>query len=148
MKPLSNNSFIGNGTIAGGAEDVTLIDDNDYIGNVTAETGWYSFGNVRNAFRIANIDRPSPDVDIALVNYVMTRKGGDMRVHTHCRGKWPSLNATKWVVTALIPVVFHQNLFCVVQNLLPILKIIHSLVLKMRPIVLTIKISLTEYIAK
>jgi len=70
---------VGSGELIGGVQDISLIDDNDYIGNQTAKTGWWSFGRVTDALRIANIDRPSPSVDIALAAYVANR--GDMRYH-------------------------------------------------------------------
>lgn len=72
---------IGSAVVGGGSMDYAAINDSDYVGDSTQGNGWWSFGSVTNAFRIANIDRPSPTVDIALVNYVMSRKGGDMRVH-------------------------------------------------------------------
>ena len=69
----------GTVTLAGGVEDVSLITDTDYIGDNVAKTGWFAFGTVTDAFRIANINKPSPAVDQALAAYVGARK--DMRFH-------------------------------------------------------------------
>lgn len=79
IESVANNVITGSSSLLGGVEDISLIDDNDYIGNQTARTGWWSFGKVTNAFRIANIDRPSPAVDASLAAYVESR--GDMRFH-------------------------------------------------------------------
>ncbi len=72
---------VGTYVLTGGAQDLSAVVDADYVGDSGAKNGWYSFGNVTNAFRIANIDRPSPTVDAGLLTYIRTRKGGDMRVH-------------------------------------------------------------------
>jgi phage tail sheath protein FI len=71
---------VGTVTLAGGVEDITAIDEDDYIGDTVGKTGWFSFGKVKDAFRIANISKPVPAVDAALSAYVASRK--DMRFHT------------------------------------------------------------------
>jgi len=75
---LSNPS-VGTGSIAGGIQDISLILPTDYNGSKVGQTGWWSFGNVTNAMRIANISISDPVVDLGLASYVADR--GDMRFH-------------------------------------------------------------------
>ncbi len=70
---------LGTGTLTGGIQVVTDIIDNDYIGNASQKNGWFSFDDIEDAFRLANIEQASPDVDAALNSYVIQR--GDMRGH-------------------------------------------------------------------
>lgn len=74
-----NNVVLGSGIIAGGDKDISLITSTDYNGNSVAKTGWWSFGKVTNAFRIANIAKADPLVDLGLAQYVSSRE--DMRFH-------------------------------------------------------------------
>jgi len=61
-------------TLAGGTYDTSALTDNDYVGNVTAKTGLYSFDSVMNASRLANIERNVAAVDVAYNSYVVGRK--------------------------------------------------------------------------
>lgn len=63
---------VGTATTSGGVYNTSLLTDNDYIGDRTAKTGIYSFGDITDAVRIANFERNNPTVDAAYANYVDT----------------------------------------------------------------------------
>lgn len=79
IEDVRGDVTVGTATFAGGVQDIANIVDQDYIGSSSSKIGWYSFGKVKDAFRIANINVPSPAVDIALQQYVASRE--DMRFH-------------------------------------------------------------------
>jgi hypothetical protein len=69
---------IGTATLLGGAQLLSNIVEADYIGAPNAETkGLYSFDNVYDAMRIANLDNNTATFDAAIVAYCELR--GDMR---------------------------------------------------------------------
>lgn len=80
---ITNFIPVGSATLAGGVQDVSAITDADYVGTSTGKTGWYSFAGVEDAFRIANIHRPSPAVDIGLAAYCESRLTGSYPMVFH-----------------------------------------------------------------
>ena len=70
---IDTNIPNGTATLQGGVQDISLISSTDINGTLTGKTGWYSFSDVVDAFRIANIDRPDPVVDIGLAQFAQSR---------------------------------------------------------------------------
>lgn len=74
LESVTTRMPYGVSVLTGGVYDTTLFTDNDYIGNNTAKTGFYSFDSVLNASRIANVERATLAIDVALDAYVKNRK--------------------------------------------------------------------------
>jgi hypothetical protein len=69
---------IGSGVTAGGLQDKSLIDEDDYNGDRLTETkGWFAFDDITDSMRIFNFDKPTNAVDNALYLYCENR--GDVR---------------------------------------------------------------------
>lgn len=69
---------VGSVTLAGAVHDASTVVAADYNGDPVGKTGWYSFGTVRDAFRIANIHKADPVIDAGMASYVVNVRK-DMR---------------------------------------------------------------------
>jgi len=77
----SNTLPLGKVVLAGGAQDVSLIDDTDYTGSAISSTGWHAFNDVVDSMRMFNIARPTHGAALGLMLYLEGRK--DMRGRTY-----------------------------------------------------------------
>jgi len=74
---VGNMLPIGTFILADGTQDVSLINDADFIGSPISKNGYHSFNDVSDSMRIWNVSKPTHTANQGLVAYVMAR--GDMR---------------------------------------------------------------------
>lgn len=82
---LTGTLVAGSVAVSGGEQDVDEIVAQDFIGSATTATGWESFAGIEDIFRLANISKPVPEVDVALAQYARKRMkaGNPIRFHAH-----------------------------------------------------------------
>lgn len=73
---------IGTFVLGGGTQDVSLIDDEDFIGSPISKNGYHAFNDVSDSMRIWNISRPTHAANQGLVAYCLQRKDMRCRVYT------------------------------------------------------------------
>lgn len=73
LNTITTRFPLGRTILSGGLYNATSLTDTDYTGDATAKTGLYSFGNITNASRLANLERNTPTVDAAYAAYADLR---------------------------------------------------------------------------
>lgn len=71
---IDNPAVIGPVPLAGGADGLAGLDDDDWIGDSAAGTGLHAFNDIDDAFGVGNPEAPSPTVIAAGIAYCENRE--------------------------------------------------------------------------